>query len=131
MDLRRSKRALKPKVLWEERAASFIAFNIKLIEKTAKKKQETALKLPTVGPVLEAIKIDIPEHLQRIKLPITGWEQKGAPSAVLDPKIPKKAARTKKKTALKPIAVGPLPEDVLLDTNDLPELPTYKPPLDL
>ena len=64
-------------------------------------------------------------------MPVIRWEQKGAPSTVLDPKIPKKAARTKKNTALKPIAVSPLSEDVLLDISDLPELPTYKPPLDL
>jgi hypothetical protein len=34
-------------------------------------------------------------------------------------------------TALKPVAIGPLPEAVKLDENALPELPRYTPPLDL
>jgi hypothetical protein len=68
---------------------------------------------------------------QRTKAPRTIWEQKGAPSAALDPKITKKTARTEQKTALKPVAIGPLPETVELDEKDLPELPTYKLPLNL
>ena len=64
-------------------------------------------------------------------MPVTKWEQKRSLSAALDFKILKKAARTKKKTALKPITVDPLLEDVLLDINDFSELSTYKPPLDL
>jgi hypothetical protein len=55
-------------------------------------------------------------------------EEKGAPSTARDPKITKKAARTEKKTALKPIATGPLSG---LDEKRLPELPTYKLPLKL
>jgi hypothetical protein len=35
------------------------------------------------------------------------------------------------KTALKPIATGPLPTAFGFDADHLPELPTYKPPLDL
>jgi hypothetical protein len=65
---------------------------------------------------------------QRTPRPKTIWEEKGAPSAARDPKITKKAAQTEKKTALKPIATGPLPG---LDEKCLPELPTYKPPLEL
>jgi hypothetical protein len=61
----------------------------------------------------------------------TIWEEKGAPSAASDPKITKKTARTEQKTALKPITVGPLPEAIELDENDLPKLPTYNPPLNL
>ena len=68
---------------------------------------------------------------QREPKPKTIWEEKGAPSAAKDPKITKKTARTEKKTALKPIAVGPLPEAVNLDEKQLPELPTYHPPLEL
>jgi Transposase IS4 len=34
-------------------------------------------------------------------------------------------------TALKPIAISPLPEIPEINENDLPELPTYKPPLNL
>jgi Transposase IS4 len=68
---------------------------------------------------------------KRTSAPKTPWEQKGAPSAALDPKITKKTARTKQKTALKPIAVGPLPEALNLDETDLPELPMYSPPLSL
>jgi hypothetical protein len=60
---------------------------------------------------------------QRTKAPRTIWEQKGAPSAALDPKITKKTARTEQKTALKPVAIGPLLETVELDEKDLPELP--------
>ena len=65
---------------------------------------------------------------QRIPRPKTIWEEKRAPSAAKDPKITKKAARTEKETALKPIATGPLPG---LDEKHLPELPTYKSPLEL
>jgi hypothetical protein len=60
--------------------------------------------------------------------PKTIWEEKEAPSAVKDPKITKKSARTEKETALKPIAAGPLPG---LNEKRLPELPTYKLPLEL
>ena len=68
---------------------------------------------------------------QRKPKPVTIWEQKGAPSAARDPKITKKNARTEQKTALKPIAVGPLPEAAELDEKRLPDLPTYQPPLEL
>ena len=68
---------------------------------------------------------------KRTPIPKTIWEEKGAPSAASDPKITKKTARTAQKTALKPIITGPLPETIKLDENDLPELPTYKPPLNL
>ena len=64
-------------------------------------------------------------------MPVIRWKQKGAPSIVLDPKISKKAVRIKKNTALKSITISPLLKDVLLKISDLPELPTYKPPLDL
>jgi hypothetical protein len=64
-------------------------------------------------------------------VPKTIWEEKGAPSAASDPKITTKAARTEQKTALKPIAVSRLLETAELDKKDLPELPTYKPPLNL
>ena len=68
---------------------------------------------------------------KRTPVPKTTWEEKGAPSAASDPKITKKNARTVQKTALKPVTVGPLPEIIRLDENDLPELPTYNPPLNL
>jgi hypothetical protein len=64
-------------------------------------------------------------------VPKTVWEEKGTPSAALDPKTTKKTARTEHKTALKPIAIGPLPEIVELDEKNLSELPTYEPPLNL
>jgi hypothetical protein len=66
---------------------------------------------------------------KRTPIPKTIWEEKSAPSAAPDPKITKKTARTAQKTALKPIITSPLPETIELDENDLPELPTYKPPL--
>jgi hypothetical protein len=68
---------------------------------------------------------------KRTPKPKTIWEEKGAPSAASDPKITKKTARTAQETALKPIITGPLPEIIRLDENDLPELPMYKPPLNL
>ena len=61
----------------------------------------------------------------------TVWEQKGAPSAASDPKLSKKSARTVEKTTLKPVAIGPLPSQVTLQHNDLPNLPDYTPPLKL
>ena len=68
---------------------------------------------------------------KRTPVPKTIWEEKGAPPAALDPKITKKTARTEQKTALKPIAIDRLPEAVKLNEKDLPELPTYNPPLNL
>jgi hypothetical protein len=68
---------------------------------------------------------------ERKAKPKTIWEEKGAPSGALDPKITKKNARTEPKTALKPIPIGRLPDAVELDEKSLPELPTYKPPLEL
>jgi hypothetical protein len=58
------------------------------------------------------------------------WEQRGAPPAAKDPRITSKTARTVEKTALKPLATGPLPIAVSFDADHLPELPTYTPPLD-
>ena len=59
------------------------------------------------------------------------WEQKGAPSTAKDLKIIKKTAHTAEKTALKPVATGPLLKTVKFDADHLLELPIYKPPLDL
>jgi Transposase IS4 len=73
----------------------------------------------------------IPRRSKRIPVPKTIWEEKGAPSAASDPKITKNTARTSQKTALKPVIASPLPETIELNENDLPELPTYKPPLNL
>jgi Transposase IS4 len=56
---------------------------------------------------------------------------KRATPAAKDPKITKKAARTTKKTALKPVATGSLLKTVDFDADHLLELPTYKPPLNL
>ena len=56
INLSRSKWALKPKVLWEERTASLIAFNTNFFKKTAKLKQKTVLK-PSIngGMALDSI----------------------------------------------------------------------------
>jgi Transposase IS4 len=72
-----------------------------------------------------------PRKSHRVRKARTIWEQKGAPPAAKDLKITRKTARTVEKTALKPIATGPLPITVGFDADHLPELPTYKPPLDL
>lgn len=45
---------------------------------------------------------------QRPRKPVTIWEEKAAPSAAIDPKIPPKAARTAGKTAFGRIAIEPL-----------------------
>jgi hypothetical protein len=72
-----------------------------------------------------------PRKSHRVRKARTIWEQKGAPPAAKDPKITRKTACTVEKTALKPIATGPLPIAVGFDADHLPELPTYKPLLDL
>ena len=68
---------------------------------------------------------------QRQPKPKTIWEERGAPSAARDPKITKKTDRTEQKTALKPIAIGPLPEVPEFDVKQLPDLPVYEPSLTL
>ncbi len=68
---------------------------------------------------------------QRQPKPKTIWEERGAPSAARDPKITKKSDRTAQQTALKPIAIGPLPEVPEFDVKQLPDLPVYEPPLAL
>jgi hypothetical protein len=72
-----------------------------------------------------------PRKSHRVRKARTIWEQKGAPSAAKDPKITKKSARTVEKTALKPIATGPLSKAVGFDADNLSDLSTYKLPLDL
>jgi hypothetical protein len=46
-------------------------------------------------------------------------------------KINRENARTKPKTALKPVPVGPLPDSTKFDHGHLPDLPDYHPPLNL
>jgi hypothetical protein len=72
-----------------------------------------------------------PRKSQRTRKPITIWEEKKAPPAASDPKITNKTARIRPETALQPIATGPLPAASELDENHLPDLPIYKPPLEL
>jgi Transposase IS4 len=72
-----------------------------------------------------------PRKSQRAPKPITIWEERRASPAASDPKITKKTARNRPKTALRPIVSGPLPEAAQVDESHLPELPTYHPPLKL
>lgn len=72
-----------------------------------------------------------PRKSQRVRKPITIWEEKKAPPAASDPKITKKTARNRPETALQPVATGPLPEATKLDEFHLPDLPIYDPPLKL
>jgi hypothetical protein len=72
-----------------------------------------------------------PRKSHRVRKTHIIWEQKGAPPAAKDPKITKKTARTAEKTALQPIATGPLLKTVDFDADYLPELSTYKPRLNL
>jgi hypothetical protein len=65
---------------------------------------------------------------QRRPKPITIWEEKKASPAASDPKLSSETAQNKPKTTLKPIAVKPLPA---VDSEQLPQLPTYYPPLEL
>ena len=71
-----------------------------------------------------------PRKSYRVRKPRKIWEQKKAPSTAKDPKITKKTSHMVEKTAFKPIATGPLPKTVGFDADHLPDLPTYKPPLD-
>jgi hypothetical protein len=68
---------------------------------------------------------------KRTPVPKTIWEEKGAPSAASDLKITKNTARTVEKTALKPVVISPLSNIPEIDEKELPELPTYEPPLNL
>jgi hypothetical protein len=68
---------------------------------------------------------------ERKRKAVTIWEQKDAPPAARDPKIPKIAARTVKKNALKAVATGPLPKEVGFDSSAPLKLPDYSPPLKL
>jgi hypothetical protein len=68
---------------------------------------------------------------ERKRKAVTIWEEKEAPSAANDPKIPRKAARIEQETALKAIATSPLPKATKIDSTALLELPEYLPPLEL
>jgi hypothetical protein len=68
---------------------------------------------------------------ERKRKAISIWEEKEAPSAVNDPKIPRKAARIEQETALKAIATGPLPKATKIDSTAPLELSEYLPPLEL
>ena len=68
---------------------------------------------------------------QRQSKPKTIWEEKGAPSVARDPKITKRTDRTEQKTALKSVVSGSLSKVLELDVNQLPDLPVYKPSLEL
>jgi hypothetical protein len=59
-----------------------------------------------------------PRKSHHVRKPRTIWKQKRAPSAAKYPNITKKTARTVEKTALKPIATGPLPKAVGFDANN-------------
>jgi hypothetical protein len=72
-----------------------------------------------------------PRQSQRIRKVTVAWEAKEAPSAASEPKLTSKTARNKPETALKPIAIKPLPESTKLDSNHLSELPIYTLPLEL
>jgi hypothetical protein len=68
---------------------------------------------------------------ERKRKAIIIWEEKEAPSAANDLKIPRKAARTEQKTTLKAVATGPLFKATKIDSTALLELPEYLPPLEL
>jgi Transposase IS4 len=65
---------------------------------------------------------------QRSRKATVAFEYKSAAPAASAPKLTSKTARNNPQTALKPIAIEPLPE---LDHGPLPELPYYHPPLNM
>ena len=87
--------------------------------------------LLTVNERAEAQGYMTPRKSHLVRRPRTIWDQKGAPSPAKDPKITRKIAHIVEKTALKPVATGPISEAIGFDADNLPKLPTYKPPLDL
>ena len=72
-----------------------------------------------------------PRKSQRSRKPITIWEEAKAPPVASDPKLTAKTSRTRSETALKPVPIGRLPKSTKFDHGRLPELPIYRPPLDL
>jgi hypothetical protein len=69
-----------------------------------------------------------PRKSQRDRRATVAYEDKCASSTACAPKLTSKTARNKPKTALKPVAVEPLPE---LDYGLLSELPEYHSPFEL
>jgi hypothetical protein len=61
-----------------------------------------------------------PRKSYRVRKARTVWEPKWALPAAKDPKITKKTAQTGKKTALKPVATGPLLKTVEFNADHLP-----------
>jgi hypothetical protein len=68
---------------------------------------------------------------ERKRKAVTIWEEKAAPHAANDPKIPRKATRTEQGTALKAIATGLLLKAIKIDSTAPSELPEYLLPLEL
>jgi hypothetical protein len=62
---------------------------------------------------------------ERKRKAIIIWEEKEAPLAANNLKIPRKAARTEQKTTLKAIATSPLFKVTKIDSTAAPELPEY------
>jgi hypothetical protein len=58
MSPRKSQRAPKPITVWEEKKAPSTASDLKITEKTARNRSETALKPVPVEPLLESTKFD-------------------------------------------------------------------------
>jgi Transposase IS4 len=69
-----------------------------------------------------------PRQSERKRKATVAFEDRSTASTASAPKLTSRKARNNPKTALKPVAVEPLPE---LDHGRLPELPEYEPPLDL
>jgi hypothetical protein len=69
-----------------------------------------------------------PRKSQRNRKATVAFKDKTTAFSASAPKLTSKIARNNPQTALKPIAVEPLPE---LDHGHLPELPEYEPPINL
>ena len=103
MSLRRSTRALKPKVAWEAKDTPSIASHIKISARNPQTVQKNAFKSVALDPVSETVELNenAPFNGKKDLRPlIVTWEAKEAPSVAYDLKITKKTARTAQKTAL-------------------------------
>lgn len=68
---------------------------------------------------------------QRVRKPVTLWEETRAPSPASDPKITRKTARDRPETALRPVATRHLLIPSEFDKNHLSKLSIYEPLLEL
>lgn len=84
----------------EAKDAFCTASEPKTTKKAAQIAPKTVFESVTISGLPEAIELNNNEPSELSVPTVTPWEQKGAPSATLDPKITKKTARTAPKSRL-------------------------------